>query len=104
MRQAWFAGRDGEPRAIPVSLLPEHETAFAMTVHKAQGSEFPHVALVLPAEGGAPVLTRELVYTGLTRVKIDPRQKSGGVMLFATEAGFVATVGRQIRRTSGLFM
>ena len=103
-RQAWFAGRDGQPRAIPVSLLPEHETAFAMTVHKAQGSEFPHVALVLPAEGGAPVLTRELVYTGLTRVKIDPRQKSGGVMLFATEAGFVATVGRQIRRTSGLFM
>ena len=46
--------------------LPEHETAYAMTVHKSQGSEFERVLLVLPGED-SPVLTRELVYTGLTR-------------------------------------
>jgi exodeoxyribonuclease V alpha subunit len=48
--------------------LPDLETAFAMTVHKSQGSEFNHVALILP-EARSPVLTRELVYTGITRAK-----------------------------------
>ncbi len=48
--------------------LPEVETAFAMTVHKSQGSEFDHVALILP-ETKSPVLTRELIYTGITRAK-----------------------------------
>jgi len=44
------------------------ETVFAMTVHKSQGSEFDHVALVLP-ERPVAVLTRELLYTGLTRAR-----------------------------------
>lgn len=48
--------------------LPDVETAFAITVHKSQGSEFNHVALILP-EAGSPVLTRELVYTAITRAK-----------------------------------
>jgi exodeoxyribonuclease V alpha subunit len=48
--------------------LPEGETAFAITVHKSQGSEFNHVALALP-ETRSPVLTRELIYTGITRAK-----------------------------------
>jgi len=48
--------------------LPDVETAFAITVHKSQGSEFNHVALVLP-ETKTPVLTRELIYTGITRAK-----------------------------------
>ena len=48
--------------------LPDVETAFAITVHKSQGSEFNHVALVLP-ETSNPVLTRELIYTGITRAK-----------------------------------
>jgi exodeoxyribonuclease V alpha subunit len=48
--------------------LPEVETAFAITVHKSQGSEFSHVALVLP-DTRSPVLTRELIYTGITRAK-----------------------------------
>ena len=48
--------------------LPNVETAYAMTVHKSQGSEFNHVALVLP-ETLNRVLTRELIYTGLTRSK-----------------------------------
>jgi len=48
--------------------LPDVETAFAITVHKSQGSEFSHVALVLP-ENRSPVITRELIYTGITRAK-----------------------------------
>ncbi|MCQ8105012.1 exodeoxyribonuclease V subunit alpha [Methylomonas sp. SURF-2] len=55
-------------RWISPMRLPDAETAFAMTVHKSQGSEFHHVALLLPATSG-PVLTRELVYTGITRAK-----------------------------------
>jgi exodeoxyribonuclease V alpha subunit len=60
---------DGDKlRAVGVSRLAHVETAFAMTVHKSQGSEFLHTALVLP-EGGGKVLTRELVYTGITRAR-----------------------------------
>ena len=98
----WFTGRDGAPRSVPVNLLPEHETAFAMTVHKSQGSEFPHLALVLPEEGESPVLTRELLYTGLTRVKIE--DGVGGLRLYCTEAGFRAAVARRTERASGLLM
>ena len=60
---------DGDKlRAVGVSRLAHVETAFAMTVHKSQGSEFLHTALVLP-EGGGKVLTRELIYTGITRAR-----------------------------------
>ena len=55
-------------RPIARERLPEHETVYAMTVHKSQGSEFKHVLLIIP-ERDNPVLTRELVYTGLTRAK-----------------------------------
>ena len=55
-------------RWISPMRLPDVETAFAMTVHKSQGSEFNHVALILP-ETRSAVLTKELVYTGITRAK-----------------------------------
>ncbi|MCP1367394.1 ATP-binding domain-containing protein, partial [Halomonas sp. BBD48] len=50
------------------SRLQAVETVFAMTVHKSQGSEFTHTALILP-DAPNPILTRELVYTGVTRAK-----------------------------------
>ena len=50
------------------SRLPEHETVYAMTIHKSQGSEFAHTLMVLPDQI-SPVVTRELVYTGITRAK-----------------------------------
>jgi len=59
---------DGQIRWIPPSRLPAHETVFAMTVHKSQGSEFTHCSLVIPPQD-SPVLTRELVYTAITRAK-----------------------------------
>ena len=65
--RAWFLQGDSL-RSIAVARLPDVETAYAMTVHKSQGSEFEHVLLVLP-EGDVAVLTRELVYTGITRAR-----------------------------------
>lgn len=64
----FFPSADGAPRSITPSRLPAHETAWAMTVHKSQGSEFEHVVLVLP-DNDSRVLTRELLYTGITRAR-----------------------------------
>jgi exodeoxyribonuclease V alpha subunit len=84
-----------ELRSASVSRLADVETAFAMTVHKSQGSEFGHVVLVLPDEDVA-VLTRELVYTGVTRA-------AGAFTLVAKNPGLLATAtGRLTRRVSGL--
>ncbi len=66
---AWFPGDDPQqPRPFHPAALPAHDSAFAMTVHKAQGSEFDTVWLVLP-ERFNRVLSRELVYTGMTRAR-----------------------------------
>lgn len=66
--RVWFQLPSGEMKAVSPSRLPPHETAYAMTVHKSQGSEFEHTALVLP-DVWLPVLTRELVYTAVTRAR-----------------------------------
>jgi exodeoxyribonuclease V alpha subunit len=63
---AWFAAPDGGLRRIAPARLPAHDTAFATTVHKAQGSEFESVLLLLP-DRAAKVMVRELVYTAVTR-------------------------------------
>ena len=71
LRVAFPADEDGSQnkiRWISPMRLPDVETAFAMTVHKSQGSEFDHVALLLPPIR-SPVLTRELIYTAITRAK-----------------------------------
>ena len=65
---AWFEGSDGEPRAVLPLQLPPHDTAWAMTVHKTQGSEFDEVMLLLPDRDG-PLLNRQLVYTAITRAR-----------------------------------
>ena len=89
-----FAAADGSVRFFAPARLPAHETAFAMTVHKSQGSEFDRVLLVLP-ERDSPLLTRELVYTGLTRAR-------SSVELWADEPVLRAAIGRQVLRGSGL--
>ncbi|PWC21371.1 exodeoxyribonuclease V subunit alpha [Brenneria roseae subsp. roseae] len=66
--RVYFQLPDGKLKAVAPSRLPPHETAYAMTVHKSQGSEFEHTALVLPNHY-LPVLTRELVYTAITRAR-----------------------------------
>ncbi len=90
---AWFPGVDGV-RAFHLAALPAHESAFAMTVHKAQGSEFDEVWLQLP-RGDSRVLSRELVYTGLTRAR--------SVLHVAGSAEVVAAaLTRHASRVSGL--
>lgn len=66
--RAHFPSADGSPRRFAASRLPHQETVFAMSVHKSQGSEFDCIAVVLPSEPG-PLLTRELIYTAVTRAK-----------------------------------
>lgn len=86
--------RAGGVRSLLLPQLPAHETAFALTVHKSQGSEFDHVVLILPPEP-SPILCRELIYTGLTRAR-----KS--VEVWGGRRVFVQAVGRGIARRSGL--
>lgn len=84
-----------ELRSVGVSRMAHVETAFAMTVHKSQGSEFEHTALVLPSRGGS-VLGRELVYTGITRAR-------QAFSLFSEVPGLLASaVGSPTQRASGL--
>ena len=94
-----FARNDGEGgvRFVLPSRLNDVETVYAMTVHKSQGSEFAHTALILP-DALNPVLTKELIYTGITRAKhwftlIEPRK---GV--------FEEAVRRKVKRLSGLML
>ena len=82
-------------RSVSVGRLADVETAFAMTVHKSQGSEFEHVLLVLPDED-VPVLTRELVYTGITRAS------RAFTLLCKQPAQLIVATGRLTRRVSGL--
>ncbi len=66
--KAIFERSDGSEFKVSPARLPEHETAFAMTVHKSQGSEFDEVIVVLP-ESQSLIMTRELLYTAITRAK-----------------------------------
>ena len=92
--RAWFAGPDGSPRALTPSRLPAHESAYALTVHKSQGSEFGQVLLILPPQPN-PLLTRELIYTALTRAR-------DGVTVWGSAATLTAAIGRRLERDSGL--
>lgn len=96
LRVAFLVMAEGRERVrfVTPSRLTAIETVYAMTVHKSQGSEFEHTALALPPEP-SPVLTRELVYTGVTRAR---RHFS----LLAVPDILAYAVGRKTRRASGL--
>lgn len=64
-QQVYFDNRDS---AVDLSILPPHRTVFAMSIHKSQGSEFQKIIMCIPPER-SPIMTRELIYTGLTRAK-----------------------------------
>ncbi len=95
--RAFFAtagGAEEETRSFPLFSLPEHETVYAMTVHKSQGSEFNRVLLIMP-DRDTPLLTRELVYTAVTRAR-------GQVQIWGKKEILSAALGRRIERSSGL--
>ena len=89
-----FPGPEGTTRAIQPARLPETQTAWAMTVHKAQGSEFTNVIMMLPAKGSR-VLGRELLYTAVTRAR-------SHVLIVGDESVMRSAVSRAVRRGSGL--
>ncbi|MBD8495120.1 exodeoxyribonuclease V subunit alpha [Pseudomonas syringae] len=94
-----FARNDGsgEVRFILPSRLNDVETVYAMTVHKSQGSEFAHTALILP-EALNPVLTKELIYTGITRAK------HWFSLLESRQGVFEQALQRKVKRLSGLML
>ncbi len=94
--RVFFLTLDGGVRSFPISRLPAHETVFAMTVHKSQGSEFSEVFLVLPQEAERTVtLSRELLYTGITRAKQT-------VHIWGDRDTLRRAVSHPLQRTSGL--
>jgi exodeoxyribonuclease V alpha subunit len=92
--RVFFQAPDGALRAFHPVRLPEHETVYALTVHKSQGSEFDRLLLILP-DRDSPVLTRELIYTGITRAREE-------VEVWGREDVFGEAVGRRTTRMSGL--
>jgi exodeoxyribonuclease V alpha subunit len=91
--RVWFRTETGLQTLLPAAM-PAHETAYAMTVHKSQGSEFESVWLLLPEQDN-PVLSRELVYTGITRAR-------NRLVLLGPEALLRFALGRTVQRNSGL--
>jgi exodeoxyribonuclease V alpha subunit len=89
-----FPAPEGGVRKIAPVRLPAHETVFAMTVHKSQGSELDRVLLLLP-DHDAEHLTRELVYTGVTRARRE-------VEVWGDETAFLNAVRKRSERNSGL--
>ncbi len=87
--------RQGRYVSLSPDGLPAHELGFALTVHKSQGSEFQQTLMVLPPTGGRRLLTKEMIYTGITRAKTL-------AILSCTEEAFRTAVGRRIVRESGM--
>ncbi len=92
--RVFFPTATGEVRGLSPLTLPAHETAFAMTVHKSQGSEFSRVFLILPGQR-SPLLTRELLYTAVSRAR-------ESLKIFGVAEVFVVASKERIQRTSGL--
>ncbi|EKA4752661.1 exodeoxyribonuclease V subunit alpha [Salmonella enterica] len=102
--RVWFVMPDGTIKSVQPSRLPEHDTTWAMTVHKSQGSEFDHAALILPSQR-SPVVTRELVYTAVTRARrrlslyADERILAGAIVTRTERRSGLATLFDEVSRT-----
>ncbi len=81
-------------RLIPLPLLTDLETAYAVTIHKSQGSEFRYVYVLVP-EGSDRLLSREILYTGITRAR-------EGVILYGEQSELELCLSRGVRRLSGI--
>jgi len=92
--KVFFQRADGSVKKYLPARVPHCETVFAMTIHKSQGSEFEEVLIILP-EAINPVLTKELLYTAITRAKKT-------VKLVADGAVFTGTVRQKVKRVTGL--
>ena len=93
--RACFRGENQSIRELPIYSLPEHVTAWAMTVHKSQGSEFESVLLILPADEESNAISRELLYTGVTRARRN-------LLIHSSTKVLVAACAKITQRSSGL--
>jgi exodeoxyribonuclease V alpha subunit len=93
--RAYFRGSDNSLRELHLQSLAEHVTAWAMTVHKSQGSEFDTVLLVLPSDETSHSLSRELLYTGTTRTRKQ-------LYVHASASAIMSSCQTITRRHSGL--
>jgi exodeoxyribonuclease V alpha subunit len=94
IRTVAMSGGSGDVRYLAPARLRQWERWWAMTIHKSQGSEYPHAVVSLPA-GGSPILTRELLYTAVTRA-------TSLVTLLGSEESIRSAVERPVARASGL--
>jgi exodeoxyribonuclease V alpha subunit len=94
--RVWFpaGGEHLQSRKLPLAFLPDHEHAWALTVHKSQGSEFDRVAVLLPP-ADSPLLSRELLFTAVTRAR-------KGLLLMGERDSIIRCVKRPASRMSGL--
>ncbi|WP_424410248.1 exodeoxyribonuclease V subunit alpha [Pasteurella sp. PK-2025] len=92
--KVWFEQGSEHYKTVMASRVPSCETAFVMTVHKSQGSEFAHTFFVLPVEPN-PILSRELIYTAITRAKTR-------LTVFSRQEIWKSAVQNPIKRQSGL--
>lgn len=92
---AWFEDSNGNLRAVLPGYLTQAETAFAMTVHKSQGSEFGEVMVILPETAEIPILTRELIYTAVSRAR-------NKVYLQGNPEIILTAASRYVERASGI--
>jgi exodeoxyribonuclease V alpha subunit len=93
--KAWFEDSNNELKSVLPGYVAESETVFAMTIHKSQGSEYDKVFVVLPDNINIPILTRELLYTAVTRAK-------SKVIVQASEAVILHTAEGVVERASGI--
>ncbi len=91
--RVWFNTEQGLKQFLP-SALPSHDSVYAMTVHKSQGSEYRQISLILPPQDSR-VLSRELIYTAITRAREH-------VHIYGSEEVLHSSIERRIRRYSGL--
>ena len=92
---AYFPSKEDGIKKIQAGYLNHFETVFAMTIHKSQGSEFDHVVVILPEKQGEKLLTRELLYTAVTRARTE-------VLLMTSVDTLINCVESTVLRASGL--
>jgi len=94
--RVWFEAADGTGvRAFAPHTLPAHEGAFAITIHKSQGSEYRHAAVLLPPSVESRILSRQLLYTGVSRAR-------ESVELWATADVLAVALATEVDRSGGL--
>jgi len=97
--RVWFelSDRDGNSglRSFSPRALPAHESAWAITIHRSQGSEYRSVAVLLPPDETSRILTRELVYTAISRARSHAE-------IWASDSALLAALSRPVVRQGGL--